>query len=97
MKPAGFLKALVCLFAVSVSGVASFAQTTGTLRGTVKDPSGAVIPGATVTATQEGTNVSRKTQSDQSGDTSFLSCRLDAMPFRRKPRGSIPMFGRTSK
>jgi Carboxypeptidase regulatory-like domain len=71
MRPPGFLKACVCLLAILVSGVASFAQTTGTLRGTVKDPSGAVIPGATVTATQEGTNVARKTPSDQSGDYEF--------------------------
>jgi len=71
MKPAGFLKALVCVLTVLLSGVASFAQTTGTLRGTIKDPSGAVVPGASVTATQEETNVARKTQSNESGDYMF--------------------------
>ena len=35
------------------------AQTTGVLRGTVKDPSGAVVPGAGVAAAMEETNVSR--------------------------------------
>jgi len=71
MKSAGLIEALVCVLAVLASSVAGFAQTTGTLRGTIKDPSGAVIPGASVTATQEETNAARKTQSNESGDYEF--------------------------
>jgi hypothetical protein len=42
----------VLLFAVLAT--AAFAQeTTGNIRGTVKDPNGAVVPNATVTATKE--------------------------------------------
>ncbi|MGH9430515.1 MAG: carboxypeptidase regulatory-like domain-containing protein [Terriglobia bacterium] len=47
------------------------AQTTGTLRGTVLDPSGAVIPGARVIAVQEGTGLSRVTTSSRTGDYAF--------------------------
>jgi hypothetical protein len=73
MKPAGFLEALVCVLAVLFSGVASFAQTTGTLSGTVKDPSGSVIPGAKVTATLQETQVTRTTTTDASGDYTFAA------------------------
>jgi len=41
-----FLEALVPLFYCAIAS----AQTTGVLRGTVKDPSGAVVPGARVAA-----------------------------------------------
>src|SRR3989442_13025771 len=42
------------------------AQVASSITGSVTDPTGAVIPGATVTATNEGTNVpvSRQTNSD---------------------------------
>lgn len=56
---------LLCGFP-AVSGL--FAQTTGDLRGTVKDPSGLVIAGATVKATLEGTSTSRTAASDAKGD-----------------------------
>ncbi len=53
--------------------VAVRAQGTDTalLRGTVKDPSGAVIPGATVTATAVATQVQTKAQTDSSGQYIF--------------------------
>src|SRR5512132_3761304 len=47
--------------------VASAQETTGTLTGTVKDTSGAVIPGVSVTARNTATNVSTTVVSDQSG------------------------------
>lgn len=46
----------------------TIAQTiTGAIRGTVTDPSGAVVSGAKVTATNVGTGVSNSTTSDRSG------------------------------
>ena len=51
--------------------VPSFAQTLGTITGEVKDASGAVIPGATVTATNTGTNATREMQSNEAGAYSF--------------------------
>ncbi|MGB8890399.1 MAG: carboxypeptidase regulatory-like domain-containing protein [Candidatus Korobacteraceae bacterium] len=47
---------------LSIFAVAASAQTTGTLRGRITDPSGAVIPGATITATgADGKPVSTET------------------------------------
>jgi hypothetical protein len=43
------------------------AQSTAEVRGTVQDQSGAVVPGATVTAINEGTGLTRETTSDSGG------------------------------
>jgi hypothetical protein len=56
-----------CLLILLLSAACMDAQTTGTLRGTVKDPSGAVVPRAAVTVVQQGTNVSRSTTSSEQG------------------------------
>jgi hypothetical protein len=59
-----WLSALVLAFCAGILG----AQTIdGTLRGEVSDPSGAVVPGAKVTATNVGTNVSVETTTTTSG------------------------------
>src|SRR5215469_9548992 len=42
-------------------------QVTGSFSGTVTDKSGAVVAGATVTATSQGTGVARDTQTDEGG------------------------------
>ncbi|MFL6254702.1 MAG: carboxypeptidase regulatory-like domain-containing protein [Pyrinomonadaceae bacterium] len=52
---------------VTVFCVTAFAQGTSTLTGTVTDPNGAVVSGATVTATNVATNVSTNTQTNDSG------------------------------
>jgi hypothetical protein len=44
-----------------------FAQTLGTITGEVKDSSGAVIPGATVTVTNKATNATRTAASNEVG------------------------------
>jgi Carboxypeptidase regulatory-like domain len=44
-----------------------FGQATGSLSGTIQDRSGAVLPGATVTATSQGTSASRETKTDDTG------------------------------
>jgi Carboxypeptidase regulatory-like domain len=63
-------KLLIVSFAVLLSlGVASrtFAQSTGTIRGTVTDPSGAAITNASVTATATSTGLSRDAASNDNG------------------------------
>ncbi len=64
---------LRCFFAVVVSSVllagSAFAQSsTGTMAGTVVDPQGRVIPGATVTIVSEATNDARDSVTDDRGD-----------------------------
>src|SRR3954451_5043086 len=54
-----------------MSGSAAWAQTAGEITGEVKDPSGAVAPNATITATNKDTNVARTTQTNSSGVYSF--------------------------
>jgi len=56
---------------VLVATGALWGQTTGTIRGTVKDPSGAVIPGARVTAVLAGSSVARTTLATNDGDYVF--------------------------
>lgn len=46
--------------------------TGGRVRGTVSDPSGAVIPAVKVSLTNEATRISRDTQTNSSGDYVFL-------------------------
>ena len=53
---------ILCLFAVT----GLFAQTTS-LTGTVSDPSGAVIPGATITIVENKTGAQRETTADPQG------------------------------
>jgi outer membrane receptor protein involved in Fe transport len=47
--------------------VPAFAQTTGEIRGNVKDPSGAIVQGATVTASQTGTSSVRAAATTDDG------------------------------
>ena len=71
-------KYLVALFSIVLllSGAVAVAQTiTGSIRGTVTDPSGALVAGAKVTAINVDTGVATKTVSDASGvyDIQFLN------------------------
>src|SRR5438046_2662678 len=50
-----------------VLSLPAFAQTLGTITGEVKDSSGAVVPGATVTVTNKATNATRTTASNAVG------------------------------
>ena len=64
------MKKLIVLTALLVSlfGKASFAQSANsTLTGVVTDPNGAVIQGATVTATNKATNLSRTASTNNEG------------------------------
>ena len=63
-----------CLIAIGLLILPAIAQaqTTGTIRGSVKDPSGAVIPGAPVTATTIGTDTTRSATTDADGTFEFV-------------------------
>src|SRR5580704_14167058 len=61
------LKPLVCLTALLFVPIALSQQITGSIRGTVTDPCGAVIEGATVSAKQNETGLTRTTTADHAG------------------------------
>src|SRR5712691_129572 len=52
---------------------ASFATVTGRISGTVKDPTGAVVPSAEVTALETQTGIRTATKTDAQGSYSFPS------------------------
>jgi len=69
---------LLCLVALSLILAFSIEQLNaqilyGSLVGTVTDPSGAIIPNATVTITNEATGQTREVSSDEAGRYSILS------------------------
>lgn len=71
MRRMRFFGACLFLLAIFAAGVQTFAQTTGTLRGTVADPSGLPVPGAKVTATFQATQVQRSATSRADGTFEF--------------------------
>ena len=62
----------VLFFAALMSTSIAYSQATASLRGTVTDPSGAVIPDATITLKSSENGSSRRTSTDINGEYSFL-------------------------
>jgi hypothetical protein len=58
---------VLAYLAVLLFSNAAWGQTTGSIRGMVKDPSGAVVPTAQVTATLPGTDTARMVGADKDG------------------------------
>src|SRR5262245_9936846 len=77
----------VMLFSVLMTAGA-WAQTTAQVSGTVKDQTGAVLPGAEVTATQTETAIKRTVVTDETG--SYLLTNLPVGPYRFE--ASLPGF-----
>jgi len=67
MKVTAWLRVYLLAFAVLFGAATAWSQTNGEIRGTVNDPSGAVVPGAAVTATLTGTDSIRTVTSDNDG------------------------------
>jgi hypothetical protein len=77
------LAALLSLGIVSQA----FAQSTGTIRGTITDPSGAAIPNATVTATATNTGLTRTAASNDNGIFVFSSLPIGAYSLKIAAKG----------
>jgi hypothetical protein len=71
MRVRRWFLAVLTLVAVASAGTAYAQGTTSRLVGTVSDTTGAVIPGATVTLTNEGTGVSFTTATTAAGTYTF--------------------------
>ncbi len=72
MKAGKFFSFVVVMAALAMS-LSAWGQATTSLRGVITDPSGAAIPHAKVTITNQDTNVSRHTISTTTGAYSFAS------------------------
>jgi outer membrane receptor protein involved in Fe transport len=80
------LKLVLCLFVLAAS--AAFAQfETATVLGTVKDPSGAVVPGAKVTLENIKTGVSKVTTANDSGNFDFVNINIGDYRVRAEAPG----------
>src|SRR5688572_8131301 len=58
----------VWIVTLSVVGAVAYGQSAGAIVGTVTDPSGALIPGVEVTATDQGTNLKRTVVTNETGN-----------------------------
>src|SRR5687768_40111 len=94
-------RALICLIAFTLLTVSSsaFAQIdTGTIVGRVTDASGGVLPGVTVTATQQGTGVESSSVTNTNGEFIFPGLRVgiyevaaELQGFRRTVRANVQL------
>src|SRR5437660_11468337 len=66
-----FLVLFVAFLVLAASGVAWSQSVQGVITGTITDPTGAVVPGATVTITNVATNVSQSTTTGGDGSYRF--------------------------
>src|SRR5260370_4198366 len=65
------LGAISCASVLVVAASASAEKVTGLITGTVTDPSGAAVPGATVTVVNERTSATRSATTNEQGSFSF--------------------------
>src|SRR5207249_10613763 len=88
---APFVRSLIrtaSLLALLAAAPASLAQiTTGTILGTVSDASGAVVPGATITATHLDTGAVRTAVSDSAGGYLLAALPIGSYKVRAELQG----------
>src|SRR5271155_3665044 len=79
---------LACLLLASFAGVEVAAQQiTGSIRGTVTDPSGAVVQSATVSAQQVETGLTRMASTDRMGEYVLVELPIGHYQIRTEARG----------
>src|SRR6266702_4791375 len=72
-KVGGSVLTVLCMLTLTSTAAIAQTSTTATLRGTVQDPSGAVLPGASVTVTSAGTKATQTVVTDSHGQYQFAS------------------------
>ena len=73
-------KVFVAVILVCITSTGLWAQATAQISGTVRDQTGAVLPGVNVTATQTDTGVARMTVTNETG--SYVLANLAVGPYR---------------
>jgi len=65
------IRTLVSVVLYAILSIPAFSQSLTSLNGAIKDPTGAAVPGATISATNVDNNERRETQSNSDGQYSF--------------------------
>jgi hypothetical protein len=77
----------LAVVALTLSSTAAWAQATGGISGTVRDSSGGVLPGVTITVTHADTGTTRTTVSNESGAYSLPNLPLGPYRFEASLQG----------
>ena len=99
-----FARRCVSIVAIGVAAIAlvlpcaAFAQVdTGAIQGTVRDASGAVVPGANVTLLNVDMGVSFQTKTNEVGSYQFPSVRIGSYTLVAEATGSRPRRATASR
>jgi Carboxypeptidase regulatory-like domain len=87
MRAPGLLALAITIVVATFPSTAAAQAVTGTLLGNVTDPSGAAVPGATVTALEVQTNVARTTVTNETGYYIFSSLQNGAYSVEAELQG----------
>jgi len=86
----------VFLFSASAFSILQAQVDTATIVGTVQDSSGAIVPGASVTATEVNTNIKTSTRTDTAGNYVLTPLKIgnyavavEAQGFKKETRGGV--------
>ena len=90
MKTRELIVVITLCGALSLPMLAFGQGATGTILGTVKDSSGAILPGVNVTVTHLGTNTSRSTVTSDSGDYVIPQLLVGSYDIKAELAGSKP-------
>ena len=100
----GFGVIVTVLCVLSLNSVAYAQSTFGTVLGTVKDPSGSVIPKAQVQLVNTGTNTARETETSSNGGYQFVNIdvgtyqlTVDALGFQKTEFQAFDLTSRETK
>src|SRR5580704_2126064 len=96
------LAAVFCVLSLSSTALAQ--STFGTVLGTVKDPSGSVVPKAKVVLINTGTNAKRETETGSNGGYQFVNIdvgtyrlSIEAVGFQKTEFQSFELTARDTK
>src|SRR5262245_3989623 len=79
---------IALIISTTIACLNVWGQATAQISGTVRDQSGAVLPGVEITATQTGTNISRSAVTNETG--SYVLANLALGPYRLE--AALPGF-----
>ena len=82
-----FISMVICLALASAQSAFAQTSTSGTLRGTVKDPQGAVVSGATIVLVNERTKAESKVITNDEGGYVFTAVTPDTYTVKVEGQG----------